>query len=95
MPGHRAQWKGFIKFGEVNCGVGLYTAARTSDRIAFLTLNKATGNRVSCIFVDSETGKPVEREDQTIQFFRSLPMLPGKPVTAMSSGVRKPSSSGP
>ena len=28
----RAQWKGFIKFGEVSCGVGLYTAASTSER---------------------------------------------------------------
>ena len=68
MAGHRAQWKGFIKFGEVSCGVGLYTAASTSDRIAFHTLNKATGNRVNRIFVDSETGKPVEREEQTKGF---------------------------
>jgi len=57
MPGggHRAQWKGFIKFGEVRCGVGLYTAASTSERIAFNTINKATGNRVNRVFVDSET----------------------------------------
>lgn len=68
MAGHRAQWKGFIKFGEVSCGVGLYTAASTSDRIAFHTLNKATGNRVNRIFVDSGTGKPVEREEQTKGF---------------------------
>lgn len=68
MAGHRAQWKGFIKFGQVSCGVGLYTAASTSDRIAFHTLNKPTGNRVNRIFVDSETGKPVEREDQTKGF---------------------------
>lgn len=68
MAGHRAQWKGFIKFGQVSCGVGLYTAASTSDRIAFHTLNKATGNRVNRIFVDSETGKPVDREDQTKGF---------------------------
>ncbi len=68
MAGHRAQWKGFIKFGEVSCGVGLYTAASTSERIAFHTLNKPTGNRVNRIFVDSETGKPVEREEQTKGF---------------------------
>ena len=68
MAGYRAQWKGFIKFGQVSCGVGLYTAASTSDRIAFHTLNKATGNRVNRIFVDGETGKPVEREDQTKGF---------------------------
>lgn len=68
MAGHRALWKGFIKFGQVSCGVGLYTAASTSDRIAFHTLNKTTGNRVNRIFIDSETGKPVDREDQTKGF---------------------------
>ena len=68
MAGHRAQWKGFIKFGEVSCGVGLYTAASTSERIAFHTINKRTGNRVNRIFIDSDTGKPVEREDQTKGF---------------------------
>ncbi|MDE1992640.1 MAG: Ku protein [Rhizobiaceae bacterium] len=60
----RAQWKGYLKFGEVTCAVSLYTATSTSDRIAFHTLNRATGNRVRREFVDSETGKPVERDDQ-------------------------------
>ncbi|WP_457661935.1 non-homologous end joining protein Ku [Sinorhizobium medicae] len=64
----RAQWRGFIKFGEVSCGVGLYTAASTSERISFHTINKKTGNRVNRIFIDSETGKEVEREDQTKGF---------------------------
>lgn len=63
MAGHRAQWKGFIKFGEVSCGVGLYTAASTSERISFHTINKKTGNRVNRVFIDSDTGKEVERED--------------------------------
>jgi DNA end-binding protein Ku len=60
----RAQWKGFLKFGEVSCPVALYTASSTSDRISFHTLNRATGNRVRREFIDSETGKPVPREDQ-------------------------------
>lgn len=55
MAGHRAQWKGFLKVGELSCGVALYTAASTSDRIAFNTINTATGNRVNRPFVDSET----------------------------------------
>ena len=42
----RAQWKGFLKFGEVVCPVALFTAASTSDRIAFHTVNRDTGNRV-------------------------------------------------
>ncbi len=60
----RANWKGFIKFGEVACPVALYTAASSSERIAFNTLNRKTGNRVKREFVDSETGDPVERDDQ-------------------------------
>ncbi len=64
MVAPRANWKGFIKFGEVACPVALYTAASSSERIAFNTLNRKTGNRVKREFVDSETGDPVEREDQ-------------------------------
>lgn len=60
----RANWKGFLKVGEVACAVALYTAASTSDRIAFHTLNRETGNRVKRRYVDSETGEPVERDDQ-------------------------------
>lgn len=64
MVAARANWKGYIKFGEVACAVALYTAASSSERIAFNTLNRATGNRVRREFVDNETGDPVEREDQ-------------------------------
>lgn len=64
MATARANWKGFIKFGEVAVAVGLYTAASSSERIAFNTLNRATGNRVRRAFVDSETGDPVERDEQ-------------------------------
>jgi DNA end-binding protein Ku len=66
--GHRAQWKGFIKFGEVSCGAALYTAASTSDRITFNTINKATGNRVNRVFIDGETEDPVPKELQTKGF---------------------------
>lgn len=60
----RANWKGFLEIGELTCSVALYTAASTSERIAFNTINRATGHRVHREFVDRETGKPVEREDQ-------------------------------
>lgn len=60
----RAQWKGFLKFGEVVCPVALFTAASTSDRIAFHTVNRDTGNRVRREFVDGVTGAPVGRDDQ-------------------------------
>ena len=64
MVAARANWKGYIKFGEVACAVALFTASSSSERIAFNTLNRATGNHVRREFVDSETGDPVEREDQ-------------------------------
>ncbi len=64
MIAPRANWKGFIKFGEVACPVALYTAASSSERIAFNTLNRKTGNRVKREFVDSENGDAVERDDQ-------------------------------
>ncbi|WCR18751.1 Ku protein [Paracoccus alcaliphilus] len=60
----RANWKGVLKIGEVSCPVALYTAASTSDRIVFHTLNRKTGHRVRRQLVDNETGKPVGRDDQ-------------------------------
>jgi DNA end-binding protein Ku len=60
----RANWKGFLKIAELTCPVALYTAASTSDRIAFHMINRTTGNRVRRQFVDSDTGKSVERDDQ-------------------------------
>ena len=64
MMAARANWKWFIKLGEVAVAVALYTAVSSSERIAFHTLNRATGNRVHREFVDSETGELVERDEQ-------------------------------
>ena len=60
----RASWKGVLKIAEVSCPVALFTAASTSDRIAFHTINRVTGHRVHRQFVDGVTGRPVERDDQ-------------------------------
>ena len=60
----RANWKGVIRIGDVICPVALYTAASTSERIAFHVLNRKTGHRVHREFVDSETGERVEAKDQ-------------------------------
>ncbi len=60
----RANWKGYLKIAELTCPVALYTAASTSDRIAFHTINRATGHRVHRQFIDVDTGKPVEKDDQ-------------------------------
>jgi DNA end-binding protein Ku len=53
-----------LKVAELTCPVALYTAASTSERIAFHTINRATGHRVHRQFVDSESGKAVEKDDQ-------------------------------
>lgn len=60
----RANWKGVLRIADLSCQVGLYTAASTSDRIAFHTINRATGHRVRREFVDSQTGREVSRDDQ-------------------------------
>lgn len=60
----RANWKGHLKVAELDCPVALYTAVSASDRIAFHMVNRKTGNRLRREFVDSETGKPVDRDAQ-------------------------------
>jgi DNA end-binding protein Ku len=60
----RAIWKGQLQVGDLACGVALYAAASTSERVAFHTINRSTGNRVTRQFVDSDSLKSVPREDQ-------------------------------
>jgi DNA end-binding protein Ku len=60
----RASWKGVIKVSELVVPVALYSAAVTSERIAFHTINRSTGHRVRREFVDEETEQPVAREAQ-------------------------------
>lgn len=64
----RASWKGHLKVGDLACAVGLYTAISSSDRVSFNIVNRKTGHRVERQFVDSETGKPVERGEQVKGF---------------------------
>ena len=64
MVAARANWKGYLKFGEISCPVALYTGASTSERISFHTINRDTGHRVRREFIDPVTEEPVEREDQ-------------------------------
>jgi DNA end-binding protein Ku len=60
----RANWKGLVTISELSFPVALYAAATTSERVAFHTINRKTGNRVRRQFVDEQTEKPVERENQ-------------------------------
>lgn len=58
-------WKGYLKLSLVTCPVAMTPATTESEKIRFHTLNKATGNRVEAIYVDADSGKKVEDDDQT------------------------------
>lgn len=60
----RAIWKGHLALGDIRIGLALHAAASTSERVTFHLLNRSTGHRLKREFVDSETGKPVEDEDE-------------------------------
>ncbi|WP_323991705.1 Ku protein [Nguyenibacter sp. L1] len=60
----RANWRGTLRIGELDCPVALYTAVSTAERVAFHIINRATGHRVRRHYVDEATGEPVERDDQ-------------------------------
>lgn len=68
MVAPRANWRGYLKIGELSCPVALYTGASTSERLSFHMVNRETGHRVRREFIDPETEKPVEREDQVKGF---------------------------
>lgn len=60
----RAVWKGFLKLGNVTCGVKLTGAVSESERIHFKILNRDTQEPVRSAYVDQQTGETVKTEDQ-------------------------------
>lgn len=64
----RASWRGQIKFDDFTCEVGLYSAITSTEKISFNIVNRKTGNRVERQYVDSDSGEPVEKEDQVRGF---------------------------
>jgi Ku70/Ku80 beta-barrel domain len=60
----RPFWRGYLKLSLVTCPVALLPATSEAEKVRFHTLNRATGNRVHARYVDGETGKPVDDEDQ-------------------------------
>src|ERR1051325_9703425 len=60
----RANWKGYLKLSLVSCGVALFPATTTRDRVHFNIINRDTGNRVHNQVVDAETGEEVPQEDR-------------------------------
>jgi DNA end-binding protein Ku len=60
----RSFWKGYLKLSLVTCPVAMTPATSETEKVRFRTLNRATGNRVVSRYVDGETGKPVDEDDE-------------------------------
>ncbi|MBR0641365.1 non-homologous end joining protein Ku [Plastoroseomonas hellenica] len=57
-------WKGYLKLSLVTCPVAMTPATTDSEKVRFHTLNRETGNRVVSQYVDAESGKPVDDDDE-------------------------------
>ena len=57
-------WKGYLKLSLVTCPVTMRPATSEADKVRFHVLNAKTGNRVISRYVDAETGKPIEEDDE-------------------------------
>ena len=55
---------GYLRLSLVTCPVAMLPATSEAEKVRFHTLNRATGNRVHACYVDAQTGKPVDDEDQ-------------------------------
>lgn len=60
----RTYWKGYLKLSLVTCPVAMMPATSDSEKVRFHTINRKTNNRIISRYVDSETGKPVQEDDQ-------------------------------
>jgi DNA end-binding protein Ku len=60
----RPAWRGYLKLSLVTCAVELFNATTQAEKVSFHVLNRKTGDRVHRVYVDAETGKQVESEDQ-------------------------------
>ncbi|ESY87877.1 MULTISPECIES: non-homologous end joining protein Ku [Mesorhizobium] len=60
----RPAWKGYLKLSLVTCAIELTNVVTHADKVSFHILNRKTGNTVKRIYVDAETGNPVEDGDE-------------------------------
>ena len=60
----RSFWKGYLKLSLVTCPVSMMPATSESQKVRFHTLNAKTGNRVVSQYIDAETEKPVDADDE-------------------------------
>lgn len=59
----RAIWKGHLSIGDLGCSVALYSAINAQERTAFHIINRSTGHRVRREYVDSDTGRSVDKDN--------------------------------
>lgn len=59
----RAIWRGELSLDAVTCAVALYAASSAAERMSFHLVNRKTGNRVQRRYIDSETGRQVDKDD--------------------------------
>jgi DNA end-binding protein Ku len=59
----RPYWKGYLKLSLVSCPIALTPATFGSEKVAFLQVNKETGNRIRYKKVDSGTEEEVASGD--------------------------------
>ncbi|RWC86885.1 MAG: Ku protein [Mesorhizobium sp.] len=60
----RPAWKGYLKLSLVTCAIELTNVVTHAEKVSFRILNRRTGNTVKRIYVDAETGKPLEEGDE-------------------------------
>ncbi|MDH4441469.1 MAG: Ku protein [Rhizobium sp.] len=66
----RAFWKGYLKLSLVTCRVAMTPVVTESSKLRFHNINRKTGNRVVNRYIDAETGKPVDDDDQVKGYAR-------------------------
>jgi len=60
----RPAWKGYLKLSLVTCAVELTNVVTHTEKVSFRVLNRKTGNTVKRIYVDAETGKPLDEGNE-------------------------------
>ncbi|RWG60922.1 MAG: Ku protein [Mesorhizobium sp.] len=60
----RPAWSGYLKLSLVTCAVELTNVVTHAEKVSFHVLNRKTGNRVRRIYVDAESGKPLDKDDE-------------------------------
>lgn len=60
----RPVWKGYLKLSLVTCAIELSGATTESEKVSFRILNRHTGHTVNRRYIDSVTGKQLERDDE-------------------------------